>query len=555
MPETLAKSLQQLAQHLEDLEFRFSPTEVPLQRDRLLRRLREHLIARGEDLDAPLVAVLVGSTGVGKSTILNSLVGSVTETSAQRPTTLTPVLVHHPDDELWLAGDRILGGFEKLRIEEGDDSPVGRHPDKPLMKMTTSTKLQPGIVLIDTPDTDSYQEANQHITSHLAEVGDLWIFVTTAQRYAEPQGLALLRAAAKRHAALGVVLNRVGRGGLIDSKQGLAEKLAEVGLGDTPIFTILEGDLEQGAIPESKVESLRNWLDAIASDALMRSALARQTFFGSLREVFDLSLQVVSDFESESAAFTAVQNQLAEFSETQQQRAKAEWYRSKIFAGDPINRFAEYSWSIIEENLAENAWERKRLAWSRGLLGTRPAPESTREVLSRVLDIAFAQFETRLHEALSHCVQELKVASLVSVQDTGTTGEGSTDFHTPVPAPKPEIYQNWLQRFASVLEQAQSQALRPWDERKACVIFQAVLIRCFHPWETASQEFLLHFFRAPDVAPLVEGLRSIMDETLDSRISTVVTDVTKRLPNTSGNIETGKEIKNYIAELQEQWFS
>lgn len=555
MPETLAKSLQQLSQHLEDLEFRYSPAEVPLQRDRLLRRLREHLIARGEDLDAPLVAVLIGSTGVGKSTILNSLVGQVTETSAQRPTTLTPVLVHHPDDELWLAGDRILGGFEKLRIEEGEDSPTVRHSDKPLMKMKTSAKLQPGIVLIDTPDTDSYQEANQHITAHLAAVGDLWIFVTTAQRYAEPQGLALLRAAAKRHAALGVVLNRVGRGGLIDSKQGLADKLAEVGLGDTPIFTILEGDLEQNAIPESKVESLRNWLDAIASDALMRSALARQTFFGSLQEVFDQSLEIVADFESETAAFSETQTQLAEFGEVEKQRAKDEWYRSKVFAGDPINRFASYSWSIIEENLAENAWVRQRLAWRRSLLGAKPTPESTTEVLSRALDIAFTQFEVRLHEALSRYAQELNVASLISDYGDETVGAETLGRETSALVSSPGIYQDWLQRFAPILEQVQTQATRPWNERSVPVIFQAVLIRCFHPWETSSQEFLLHFFRAPDLIPLEEKLREIMDETLDSRVLAIVEEMVKRLPDTSGNVEATKDIKRFIAELQEQWFS
>lgn len=92
-------------------------------------------------MDASSVAVLVGSMGVGRPVILNSLIGSVTETSAQHPATLTPVLAHHPDDEPWLADDRILGGLEKLRIEEGDDSPAGRHLDKPLMKITTFTKL------------------------------------------------------------------------------------------------------------------------------------------------------------------------------------------------------------------------------------------------------------------------------------------------------------------------------------------------------------------------------------------------------------------------------
>jgi hypothetical protein len=53
-------------------------------------------------LDAPLLAVVGGSTGSGKSTLVNSLVGSVVSApGVLRPTTRSPVLVHHPDDERW----------------------------------------------------------------------------------------------------------------------------------------------------------------------------------------------------------------------------------------------------------------------------------------------------------------------------------------------------------------------------------------------------------------------------------------------------------------------
>lgn len=111
MSSSPSKSLDELAQQLEDLIFGFPVAQAPAVklRNTAISRLREHLRARGTDLDGPLVAVLAGSTGVGKSTLLNSLVGAQVPTSVRRPTTLTPVLVYHPDDELWLAADRILG--------------------------------------------------------------------------------------------------------------------------------------------------------------------------------------------------------------------------------------------------------------------------------------------------------------------------------------------------------------------------------------------------------------------------------------------------------------
>ena len=56
-----------------------------------------------------MLAVVGGSTGAGKSTLVNSLVGDdVSRTGVLRPTTRSPVLVHHPDAAHWFADDRIL---------------------------------------------------------------------------------------------------------------------------------------------------------------------------------------------------------------------------------------------------------------------------------------------------------------------------------------------------------------------------------------------------------------------------------------------------------------
>jgi ABC-type transport system involved in cytochrome bd biosynthesis fused ATPase/permease subunit len=81
----------------------------------MVDQLEDYVIPRVMTLDAPLLAVVGGSTGAGKSTLVNSLVGSrVTETGVLRPTTRSPVLVHSPADAAWFGQDRLLPDLERV---------------------------------------------------------------------------------------------------------------------------------------------------------------------------------------------------------------------------------------------------------------------------------------------------------------------------------------------------------------------------------------------------------------------------------------------------------
>src|SRR6476620_10503568 len=84
-------------------------------RDALLKQLDDYVIPRLRSLNAPLLAVVGGSTGAGKSTLVNSIVDDeVSRSGVLRPTTTTPVLVHHPQDERWFLDDRILPGLHRV---------------------------------------------------------------------------------------------------------------------------------------------------------------------------------------------------------------------------------------------------------------------------------------------------------------------------------------------------------------------------------------------------------------------------------------------------------
>ena len=68
--------LLQLRDALSALRFEMDlATQWRPARDGLVHRLDDHIIPRTRNLDAPLLGVIGGSTGAGKSTIINALVG------------------------------------------------------------------------------------------------------------------------------------------------------------------------------------------------------------------------------------------------------------------------------------------------------------------------------------------------------------------------------------------------------------------------------------------------------------------------------------------------
>src|SRR5687767_15789771 len=73
--------------------------EAVAARRELTDQVEDYLLPRLEQMDAPLLMVVGGSTGAGKSTLVNSLVGSdVSPAGVLRPTTRAPVLICHPSD-------------------------------------------------------------------------------------------------------------------------------------------------------------------------------------------------------------------------------------------------------------------------------------------------------------------------------------------------------------------------------------------------------------------------------------------------------------------------
>jgi len=107
----------------------------------LVSQLDDYLLPRLARLDAPLLVVVGGSTGAGKSTLVNSLVRAPVSTAGVlRPTTRSPVLVSHPADSHWFRQGRLLPGL--TRTAEGSTDPR-------TLQLVSAPALGPGLAFLD----------------------------------------------------------------------------------------------------------------------------------------------------------------------------------------------------------------------------------------------------------------------------------------------------------------------------------------------------------------------------------------------------------------------
>jgi energy-coupling factor transporter ATP-binding protein EcfA2 len=150
------------------------------------------------DVDRPLLVVmLMGGTGVGKSTLMNALAGSsVAQASFTRPTTRDPVVYFHQS----IKPDRLDPALRLCRLVQ--------HDREPLMHK----------VIVDTPDVDSNDLANRDKLKELLPVADVVLYVGSQEKYHDQLGWELFKEQRLRR-AFAFVLNKWDR--CIDAGSGV----------------------------------------------------------------------------------------------------------------------------------------------------------------------------------------------------------------------------------------------------------------------------------------------------------------------------------------------
>jgi energy-coupling factor transporter ATP-binding protein EcfA2 len=313
--------------------------EVTAERGKLLSQIDDYLLPRVRESAAPLLVALVGSTGAGKSTLVNSIVGTrVSQTGVRRPTTNSPVLACHPDDIHWFAENMFLPTLPRVR-QEG----LARPGRDGLLVLAASEGMTKGIALLDTPDIDSVVRAHYDFAYQFLDASDLWLFMTSATRYADAPVWELLQHARERGAALGVVLSRVPPSHRAELVAHFGAMLDANGIQTENRFVIPETGLVDGYLPDDIFQPVRDWLEDTAKRADRRVAVLSQTMSGMLdtfkirvpRLAAHVDAQVVLRTRLRRELETAYSTALAEFDDGTR--------GGRLLGGEVLARWQDYT--------------------------------------------------------------------------------------------------------------------------------------------------------------------------------------------------------------------
>jgi len=329
-------------------------------------QLRDYILPRLSRLDAPLLVVVGGSTGAGKSTLVNSLVGrQVSEPGVLRPTTRSPVLVLNPEDQGWFASDRVLPGLARTT----GDGPAGVS-----LRLATDTTVPLGLALLDAPDVDSVVTENREMADQLLAAADLWLFVTSAARYADAVPWGFLRSAVERAVAVAMVLDRVAPQAVHENSAHLREMLTEQGLGQAPLFVVPEVALEDGLIPLNTVMPLRIWLGNLAADSAARAAVVRQTLEGAITHLISRTPLLISAHAEQFEAIARLRAEADGIYRAAGARVTEGTADGSLLRGEVLARWQEFvgTGELLRSLERRIGWLRDKISAS---LRGRPAPE------------------------------------------------------------------------------------------------------------------------------------------------------------------------------------
>ena len=257
------RPLERLAGALGAVDLSLDPAASGL-RDATVSLIEDFLVPRTRAPHLRRVVAIVGASGTGKSTILNSLAGRrLVDAGARRPTTTEPTV--------W-TGTRTPGTLAALR------------KTVPGRVAHTIRKPPEHMAFVDTPPPD----VSDDVGLHILDVADACLLVVSATRYADATGFGLAERASRRGIPIAVVLNRLPAGTAADDLiRDLSAKLGTVGR-DIPVFPVEESAPVNDMLPFSQVAAIWDAIAAWGQNPAMREAAtrsARSTVSDNVTEV------------------------------------------------------------------------------------------------------------------------------------------------------------------------------------------------------------------------------------------------------------------------------
>jgi hypothetical protein len=356
-------------------------------RRRLAWQLDDYLLPRVRDLEAPLVCILLGSTGAGKSSLLNGLVRhQVSPSGVVRPTTMRPVVLLAPGQT-----DAFMAGRVLAALAEADR-----------LQLVVHERAFPEIALVDAPDVDSVEAANRKAADELLQAADLCLFITTAQRYADAVPWEFLRRAKARGVPLLVVVNRLPRRAA-DREAVLRDcrrRFEEAGFGhagpggrDLPLLGVVEGarDPAVDGLDPAAIEPVRARLADLSADASALAAVKAQALRGALAGLPATVDEVARDLEADRLRAAALRAAVERAYATEHGRLQ-----DRLAGGDFLRGEVMRSWQEFVGVGDVSRWLSSGVGRVRSWLARRFQPARGAPELQRTKERAFDELVAAL---------------------------------------------------------------------------------------------------------------------------------------------------------------
>jgi energy-coupling factor transporter ATP-binding protein EcfA2 len=368
-PAVLVRRAQEIAV-LADRRLAGAPAVGPThERARQLRdHVRSYILPRARSLDAPLLVLILGSTGAGKSTLINTIAGRpVSRTGVLRPTTREAVLLAVPEDAQTLfEASGPLASLDPSRVEriEGEGA-------------------RPGLAIVDAPDIDSVERDNRALADIFVEAADLCVFVTTGTRYADRVPWDVLHRVRERGLPLIVVVNRLppddsDAAAVLEDVERL---MANAGLGGDAehrleITGVREGELdaEHDALRRASVQLVLKRIDELAADRDARRQLAARSLAGALAGLGPLVHSVADDLEHEAIEAEALRRIVATTYAEELRALEAELQGGRFLREEVLRNWQTFVGADQVTRLFSSGIGRIRGAIVTLLRGSPPAP-------------------------------------------------------------------------------------------------------------------------------------------------------------------------------------
>ncbi len=181
----------------------------------------EFKLRQGDDF--PLTVTLQGGTGTGKSSLFNALIGApVSRTGVERPQTRGSIFFLPERASSLLEEERPFASFPRQRLPQDSlSTPVEGEPGGITLVEHRRAEWS-RIMLVDSPDLDSVEQANRTLAEEIIMLSDLVVFVTSQEKYADRTPFGFIRDAGGDRKPFLLVINK------LDSAEGLDDLKAKL---------------------------------------------------------------------------------------------------------------------------------------------------------------------------------------------------------------------------------------------------------------------------------------------------------------------------------------